>query len=76
MISPNVAKLKLPRNMNKMHSVFNVELFSADIGRELPIVKRLLICRQRSRQIEWLVKWNGLPEDGCTWEREKAIRQV
>ncbi|CAI5712017.1 unnamed protein product [Peronospora farinosa] len=99
MINPNVAKLKLPRNLKKLHSSFNVDLLftykpnasefagrpipktspvilEADTGKELHIVERLLSRRQRSRQIEWLVKWHGLPECDSTWEREKAIRHV
>ncbi|CCI47012.1 unnamed protein product [Albugo candida] len=98
MINPNVAKLKLPRNMERLHSSFNVELLypytpnasefagrpitkaspiilEPDTGKELHILEKLLRRRQRSRQVEWLVKWHGLLECDSTWEREKAIRQ-
>ena len=99
MINPNVAKLKLPRNMKRLHSSFNVDLLypytpnasefagrpipkaspiilELDTRKELHIVEKLLRRRQRSRQLEWLVKWHGLPECDSTWEREKAIRHV
>ena len=83
MINPNVAKLKIPRNMKRLHPSYNVDLLytytpnasefagrpipkvspiilEADTGKELHIVEKLLRCRQRSRQVEWLVKWRGL----------------
>ena len=83
MIDPNVAKLKLPRNLKRLHPSFNVDLLyaympnasefagrpipkaapiilEADTGKELHIVEKVLCRRQRSRQVEWLVKWHGL----------------
>ena len=97
MIDPNVAKLKLPRNLKRLHPSFNVDLLyaympnasefagrpipkaapiilEADTGKELHIAETLLRLRQRSCQVEWLVKRHGLPECDSNWEREKFIR--
>ena len=98
-INPNVAKLKLPRNMKRLHPSFNIDILypytpnasefagrpipkaspiilEAGNGKELHIVEKLLRRHQRSRQVEWLVKWHGLPECDSTWEREKAFCHV
>uniref|UniRef100_A0AAV1UHC2 Chromo domain-containing protein n=1 Tax=Peronospora matthiolae TaxID=2874970 RepID=A0AAV1UHC2_9STRA len=45
-------------------------------GDELHIVEALVKKRMVNRQPEWLVRWHGLPEHECTWEKEKNIRHV
>lgn len=51
-------------------------ILDEETGSELYIVEALVEKRVYSKQPEWLVKWHGVPEHECTWEKEKNLRHV
>jgi RNase H-like domain found in reverse transcriptase/Integrase zinc binding domain/Chromo (CHRromatin Organisation MOdifier) domain len=51
-------------------------IIDQDTGEELHVIEKLLKRRQFNRQMEWLVKWHGLPDHESTWELEKKIKKV
>jgi hypothetical protein len=83
MINSNVARLKLPTYLSRLHPSFNVELLEHAMGnpnrfasRPLPKTEALIQRKQRNNKRLYLVKWHGLPDSENSWEYESKLKKV
>lgn len=60
---------------NLVHTSNGKKLILKD-GSERWVMDRILASRRRNGRLEYLVKWNGCPENEATWEPTSHLRNV